>query len=55
MQTGIEKIVVEDVKIENHNPDEIVLSTGKRILKRQRRGQHHIVENRLLSACALKK
>ena len=54
---SIEKnVVVENEVIEAEivNPNEIVLSTGKKVTKRERRGQHHIVENRLLSACSLK-
>ncbi len=58
---SIEKVVI-DKNIEKNettemavkNPNEIVLSTGKKITKRERRGQHHIVENRLLSACSMK-
>ena len=41
--------------IEVKNPNEVILSTGKKIIIRQRKGQHHIVENRLLSACAAPK
>ncbi len=33
--------------------NEVVLSTGKKVIIRQKKGQHHIVENRLLSACAV--
>ncbi|MEY8321827.1 hypothetical protein AAK894_12285 [Lachnospiraceae bacterium 46-61] len=56
---SIEKVVVDNnveknENIEIKNPNEIVLSTGKKITKRERRGQHHIVENRLLSACSVK-
>ena len=54
---SIEKTVVdkmEETKEAIKNPNEIVLSTGKKITKRERKGQHHIVENRLLSACAVK-
>ncbi len=54
---SIEKNVVvenEVIETEMKNPNEIVLSTGKKITKRERRGQHHIVENRLLSACSMK-
>lgn len=32
---------------------EIVLSTGKRVKKRELKGQHHFIESRLLSACAV--
>ena len=51
---NIEKNVVENdtVKIEEKNTNEIILSTGKKVLKRERRGQHHIVEKRLLSVCS---
>ena len=56
---SIEKVVI-DKNIEKNettemavkNPNEIVLSTGKKITKRERRGQHHIVENRLLFQCS---
>ena len=56
---SIEKVVIDNnveknENIEIKNPNEIVLSTGKKITKRERRGQHHIVENRLLSACSVK-
>ena len=54
---SIEKNVMEENKAEENilkNPNEIILSTGKKIMKRERRGQHHIVENRQLSACSLK-
>lgn len=54
---SIEKVVVEENKVvetEIKNPNEIVLSTGKKVIKRERRGQHHIVESRLLSACSIK-
>ena len=54
---NIEKMIVEENKItetEVKNPNEIVLSTGKKVIKRERRGQHHIVESRLLSACSIK-
>ena len=58
---SIEKVVI-DKNIEKNettemavkNPNEIVLSTDKKITKRERREQHHIVENRLLSACSMK-
>lgn len=56
--TNIEKNVIEENKAEEKNiltnPNEIILSTGKKVTKRERRGQHHIVENRLLSACSIK-
>lgn len=56
--TNIEKNVIEENKAEEKNiltnPNEIILSTGKKVTKRERRGQHHIVENRLLSACSVK-
>lgn len=56
---SIEKVVIDNnveknENIEIKNPNEILLSTGKKITKRERRGQHHIVENRLLSACSVK-
>ncbi len=56
---SIEKVVIDNnveknENIEIKNPNEIILSTGKKITKRERRGQHHIVENRLLSACSVK-
>jgi len=54
---SIEKVVVEEkegMEAEMKNPNEIILSTGKKVTKRERKGQHHIVENRLLSACAVK-
>ena len=54
---SIEKNVVvenEIIETEVKNPNEIVLSTGKKVTKRERRGQHHIVESRLLSACSIK-
>ncbi len=55
---NIEKNVIEENKAEEKNiltnPNEIILSTGKKVTKRERRGQHHIVENRLLSACSVK-
>ena len=56
---SIEKVVIDNnveknENIEIKNPNEIVLSTGKKITKRERRGQHQIVENRLLSACSVK-
>ncbi|MEY8322114.1 hypothetical protein AAK894_13765 [Lachnospiraceae bacterium 46-61] len=58
---SIEKVVIdnntnknENTEIEIKNPNEMILSTGKKVTKRQRRGQHHIVENRLLSACSVK-
>mgnify|MGYP001046290419 FL=1 len=55
---SIEKNVIEENKAEEKNiltnPNEIILSTGKKVTKRERRGQHHIVENRLLSACSIK-
>ncbi len=55
---NIEKNVIEENKAEEKNiltnPNEIILSTGKKVTKRERRGQHHIVENRLLSACSIK-
>lgn len=35
------------------NPNEIKLSTGKLVLLRERKGQHHIIESRLLSNCAM--
>lgn len=35
------------------NPNEIVLSTGRSVKIRERKGQHHIVESRLLSSCAV--
>lgn len=58
---SIEKVVI-DKNIEKNettemavkNPNEIVLSTDKKITKRERREQHHIVENRSLSACSMK-
>lgn len=54
---NIEKVIIEEnevVETEVKNPNEIVLSTGKKVIKRERRGQHHIVESRLLSACSIK-
>ena len=55
---SIEKVVIDNnveknENIEIKNPNEIVLSTGKQIKKRERIGQHHNVENRLLSACSV--
>ena len=55
---SIEKVVIDNnveknENIEIKNPNEIVLSTGKKITKTERRGQPHIVENRLLSACSV--
>lgn len=35
------------------NPNEVRLSTGKVIKLRERKGQHHIIESRLLSSCAV--
>lgn len=46
---GIEVMNGEVMK----NPNEIKLSTGKVITLRERKGQHHIIENRLLSTCAV--
>lgn len=56
MNKEIEKVIVEENELVEiiENPNEIVLSTGKKVTKRQRRGQHHIVEDRLLCACAVK-
>lgn len=55
---SIEKVVDNNIEkneiVEIVNPNEMILSTGKKITKRERRGQHHIVENRLLSACSVK-
>lgn len=53
---SIEKNIVEEnvAEITVKNENEIILKTGKKVVKRERRGQHHIVENRLLSACSVK-
>lgn len=48
----VENVEVLDCEVVN-NPNEIKLSTGKVITLRERKGQHHIIENRLLSACAV--
>ncbi len=53
---SIEKnVVVENEVIEAEivNPNEIILSTGKKITKRALKGQHHIIEQRLLSICGM--
>ena len=53
---SIEKnVVVENEVIEAEiiNPNEIVLSTRKKITKRALKGQHHIIEQRLLSICGM--
>lgn len=44
----------EELEVLNamNDPNEIVLSTGKRIEIRERKGQHHILEGKLLAACA---
>lgn len=34
------------------NGNQVTLSTGKVVLIRERKGQHHIIESRLLSSCA---
>lgn len=54
MSKQIENVEVIDAMGEViSNPNEIKLSTGKIVTIKERKGQHHIIENRLLSACAV--
>lgn len=53
MDKGLDVEVMDNnIEVLVEDPNEIILSTGKRVTKRERLGQHHIFESRLLSACA---
>lgn len=43
---------MEDIEVLDKNPNEIVLTNGKKVKLRELKGQHHIVESRLLSVCS---
>lgn len=48
------KEIIEDIDvIEMQNPNEVRLSSGRIVTLRERKGQHHIIESRLLSTCAI--